>query len=222
MSQATDTPPEWGDGAAGYGRRLASGYGRSVISRTIALGVASIDREDSRFSPSNESGILGDVPGMRSWEPLSLVANDGGQLPASRLLGVYSAAFIANYWEPPSQDNTSHALERGSTALLSSVGWHVFEEFWPDIRGVFHRKRNLRGCRFDRGLGDSSGIRECLKEDVMLYYALVFLIIALVAGMLGFGFVAFAAAGIAKICFFIFLILFIASLIAHMGRSRTI
>jgi uncharacterized membrane protein YtjA (UPF0391 family) len=39
----------------------------------------------------------------------------------------------------------------------------------------------------------------------MLYYALVFLVVALIAGFLGFGGVAFAAAGIAKILFFVFL-----------------
>jgi len=52
----------------------------------------------------------------------------------------------------------------------------------------------------------------------MLYYALVFLVVALVAGILGFGMVAFAAAGIAKILFFIFLALFLVSLISHVAR----
>lgn len=52
----------------------------------------------------------------------------------------------------------------------------------------------------------------------MLYWAAVFLVIAIVAGLLGFGVVAFAAAGIAKICFFIFLVLFIISLIGHSTR----
>ena len=56
----------------------------------------------------------------------------------------------------------------------------------------------------------------------MLYYALVFLIVALVAGMLGFGVVAFAAAGIAKILFFVFLIMFLVSLIMHVGRGSTV
>jgi hypothetical protein len=69
----------------------------------------------------------------------------GGSMPAfSRFVGVYSAGFIANAWEPRSQNDTGHALERGSTALLSSVGWHVFEEFWPDIRGAFTVIRQLR------------------------------------------------------------------------------
>ena len=56
----------------------------------------------------------------------------------------------------------------------------------------------------------------------MLYYALVFLVIALVAGLLGFGVVAFAAAEIARICFFIFIFLFLVSLIAHLFRRTSI
>jgi uncharacterized membrane protein YtjA (UPF0391 family) len=55
----------------------------------------------------------------------------------------------------------------------------------------------------------------------MLYYALVFLVIALIAGALGFGFVAFAAAGIAKICFFLFLVMFVVSLIVHLTRGAS-
>jgi uncharacterized membrane protein YtjA (UPF0391 family) len=49
----------------------------------------------------------------------------------------------------------------------------------------------------------------------MLYYALVFLIVALFAAVLGFGGIAFAAAGVAKILFFVFLVLFVVSLIGH-------
>jgi len=134
-----DTPPEWGQGADAYGIRFASGFGRSVISRTIAFGVAAVDREDPRFVPSNESGIWRRTRHAIVGTFVSR-APTGGSMPAfSRFAGVYSAGFIANAWEPRSQNDTGHALARGSTALLSSVGWHVFEEFWPDIRGAFHR-----------------------------------------------------------------------------------
>lgn len=54
----------------------------------------------------------------------------------------------------------------------------------------------------------------------MLYYALVFLVVAIIAGLLGFGFIAFAAVGIAKALFFIFLIMFIISILMHVGRGR--
>lgn len=56
----------------------------------------------------------------------------------------------------------------------------------------------------------------------MLYYALIFLIVALVAAALGFGFVAFAAAGIAKVLFFVFLVLFVISLITHFSRRTPV
>jgi uncharacterized membrane protein YtjA (UPF0391 family) len=47
----------------------------------------------------------------------------------------------------------------------------------------------------------------------MLYWALVFLAVALVAALFGFGGVASTAAGFAKILFFIFLVLFLVSLV---------
>ena len=46
----------------------------------------------------------------------------------------------------------------------------------------------------------------------MLYYSITFLLIALIAGALGFGVIAGTAASIAKVLFLIFLVLFIASL----------
>jgi uncharacterized membrane protein YtjA (UPF0391 family) len=41
----------------------------------------------------------------------------------------------------------------------------------------------------------------------MLYYAAVFLVIALIAALFGFGGIAAGAAGIAKILFFVFLVI---------------
>jgi uncharacterized membrane protein YtjA (UPF0391 family) len=53
----------------------------------------------------------------------------------------------------------------------------------------------------------------------MLGWALTFLVIALIAAALGFGEVAGAAAGIAKIIFFIFLVLLVVSLVMHFVRG---
>ena len=52
----------------------------------------------------------------------------------------------------------------------------------------------------------------------MLYWALVFLIIALVAGVLGFGGIAVAATDIARILFFVFLVVFLATLVLGLVR----
>ena len=59
-----------------------------------------------------------------------------------------------------------------------------------------------------------------MKEVAMLHYAVVFLVIALIAGALSFFGIAGTAASIAKILFLIFLVLFAVSLIA--GRRPTV
>ena len=50
----------------------------------------------------------------------------------------------------------------------------------------------------------------------MLHWALFFLIVALVAGVLGFGVVAGTAAWIAKVLFVVFLVLFLVGLLTGM------
>lgn len=50
----------------------------------------------------------------------------------------------------------------------------------------------------------------------MLSWAITFLVIAIIAAVLGFGGIAGTAVGIAKILFFVFLILFVVALL--MGR----
>lgn len=45
----------------------------------------------------------------------------------------------------------------------------------------------------------------------MLDYSVVFLVVALIAGVLGFGVIAGTAASIAKVLFFVFLVIFLIS-----------
>jgi uncharacterized membrane protein YtjA (UPF0391 family) len=80
-------------------------------------------------------------------------------------------------------------------------------------------EHNGRGSRPSLGTAGASRLRQ--QGGNMLYYALLFLIVAIVAGLLGFGAIAFAAAGLAKILFFIFIVLFLVSLVAHLTRGRS-
>jgi uncharacterized membrane protein YtjA (UPF0391 family) len=54
----------------------------------------------------------------------------------------------------------------------------------------------------------------------LLGWALVFLVIAIIAAIFGFGVLAAASAGIAKILFYIFLAIFVITLIASLARGR--
>jgi uncharacterized membrane protein YtjA (UPF0391 family) len=55
----------------------------------------------------------------------------------------------------------------------------------------------------------------------MLGWALTFLVIALIAAILGFGGIAGTAVGIAKIIFMVAIVLFLISAVAHLVRGRS-
>lgn len=52
----------------------------------------------------------------------------------------------------------------------------------------------------------------------MLRWALIFFVVALLAAVLGFTGIAAAAAGVAKALFFLFVILFLVTLLGHVAR----
>lgn len=54
----------------------------------------------------------------------------------------------------------------------------------------------------------------------MLYWAVVFFVVAIIAAVFGFGDIAEGATSIAKILFVVFLILFVLSLVANVVRGR--
>jgi len=54
---------------------------------------------------------------------------------------------------------------------------------------------------------------------MLLDWTLIFLVLAIVAGMMGFGVIAIESVMIARVLFFLFLIIWIASLL--MGRGAT-
>ncbi len=131
VGQWEDEPPEWGQGGEGYARRLASGMGRHVIAETIRFGLAAADGEDPRYQRSRERGVWSRTR-HAIVETFTSETESGTRIPAySRLAGAYGAAFISSAWYPDSRATVGYALRRGSTALASSLGFHLFEEFVP-------------------------------------------------------------------------------------------
>ena len=66
-------------------------------------------------------------------------------------------------------------------------------------------------------------LKQKLKTEVwiMLSWVVTFLVVALIAGILGFGGIAGASVEIAKIIFFIAVVLFLVSAVVGLARGRT-
>ena len=69
-------------------------------------------------------------------------------------------------------------------------------------------------------LAGTLGLRSEMKGNVMLTWSLLFLAVALVAAVFGFGGIAATSAGIAQILFVLFIILFAITLVMRLVRGR--
>ena len=67
-----------------------------------------------------------------------------------------------------------------------------------------------------RTIQETNRAKSIEGEKKMLRWALGFFIVALIAAVLGFTGIAVTAAGIAKVLFFVFLVLFMFSIVAHL------
>lgn len=91
---------------------------------------------------------------------------------------------------------------------------------------IFNNKKNKKKfLKFYWNLGGSRAFvsDEAVpnaKEITMLHWAFTFLVLALIAGFLGFGGVAAVSIQIAQMLCFLFLILFVLAAVAHALRGR--
>jgi uncharacterized membrane protein YtjA (UPF0391 family) len=77
----------------------------------------------------------------------------------------------------------------------------------------------LRRGDFQPGRAPGRIPRPAHQEPAMLHYAVVFLVIALIAAVFGFGGIAASAVGIAKILFVVFLVLAVLSFLFGVVRG---
>jgi uncharacterized membrane protein YtjA (UPF0391 family) len=73
----------------------------------------------------------------------------------------------------------------------------------------------------NRFLTDAALRRTVVRRAIMLGWALTFLIVALIAAVLGFGGIAGLSVEIAKIIFFVAVVLFLISALVGLFRGRT-
>jgi uncharacterized membrane protein YtjA (UPF0391 family) len=106
---------------------------------------------------------------------------------------------------------------RCATAVVCSATFSLIGSFANAPRGDSSSNQGQLGCVecwhgfcFDNG---QTRAKRVTKDPAMLYWAAVFFVIALLAAVFGFGGIAASAVGVAKVLFFVFLILAVVSLI---------
>lgn len=129
LNTATDSPEEWGPKWEGFGRRLASDFGKSAIKNTTVYALDEAFELDSRFYPSQKKDF-----GSRLKNALIspvTARNKNGQrvIGIPRLAGTYSSSIIAAETWFPKRFGYKDGLRSGTISLGTTALFNVFKEF---------------------------------------------------------------------------------------------
>jgi hypothetical protein len=130
INQADNTPPEWGQGAEGYGKRFGSNFGIAAISTTTRYGFAEALGEDTLYYRCECKGVFPRL-GHAMISTFTARRGDDGHrvfsLPA--LVAPYVGTMTAVYAWYPDRYDAKDAFRMGNYSLLGYVGGNVALEF---------------------------------------------------------------------------------------------
>jgi hypothetical protein len=130
IGQACNTPPEWKQGAEGFGKRFGSDFGIAAISTTTLYGLAEAFREDTLYYRCECKGVF---PRLRHAVISTLTARraqDGHSVfsfPA--LFAPYAGTMTAVYAWYPGRYEAKDALRMGNYSMVGYVAGNIALEF---------------------------------------------------------------------------------------------
>ena len=130
INQADNTPPEWHQGAEGYGRRIGSDFGIAAVSTTTRYALAEAFREDTLYYRCECKGVFPRLSHALLSTFTSRRGADGHRVfsfPA--LVAPYAGTMTAVYAWYPGRYNAEDALRMGNYSLLGYAGGNVALEF---------------------------------------------------------------------------------------------
>ncbi len=131
INQLNNAPPEWGQGATGFGKRFGSDFGIAAIGTTTRYGLAEAFKEDTLYYRCDCGGPF---PRLRHAVISSLTGRSGPDghrvFSFSALAAPYAGSMIAVYVWYPDRFGAKDAFRMGNYSLLSYVGGNIALEFF--------------------------------------------------------------------------------------------
>jgi hypothetical protein len=141
ISQALDSPHEWGQGAGPYGLRVASSYGSTFIAQTITYGTSAVFRDDNRYFRSNKERFKARLAHVLV-SPYQAHGNAGQvRFSASSFLGGVGGAAIPLAWSPGSWQGWDNVAVNYAIWYGAVAGINLVREFYPSLVRHYKSKR---------------------------------------------------------------------------------
>jgi hypothetical protein len=142
IAQASNSYPEFRQGAAGYGRYYWHTLADEIDENLwVEFLLPATLHQDSRYYTKGHGGIPKRL--AYSFSRIAITRQDSGRetFNASEIFGAGAAAGIANLYYPSQERTFTKTYQRWITNVAIDGSTFIFREFWPDINGkIFHQK----------------------------------------------------------------------------------
>ena len=134
IGQLSNQNPSFGQGAAGYGRRLGTGFADQAIGNMMTESIfPSMLHEDPRYFRRGYGSV-----GSRIWYAATRVfvtkTDAGGtRFNFSEVLGNATGVAISNAYYPDQRNAADNAWKLGEQIAIDASS-QVLKEFWPDVK----------------------------------------------------------------------------------------
>lgn len=141
--QITNSPPEWGGGISGYGRRFGSRYGQSLIQNTLSTTGNALLGYEPRYDRCRCTGFW---PRTGHAFKRNFVTYNRTEKDLRPQFALYAGAFgsgaISSLWFP----SNPNAWVEGYQATIVQAGWGLATnwvgEFAPEIVRIIRRRKS--------------------------------------------------------------------------------
>ncbi len=129
ISTARNSPEEWGGQWEGFGRRVASGFGKNAIKQTVVYALDESFKIDSKFYRSKNRSFGSKVKNALV-SPFTARKENGRRVfGVSRIAGTYTSSIVAAEAWYPKRFDYKDGLRNGTISLGFNAAFNLFKEF---------------------------------------------------------------------------------------------
>lgn len=142
-SQATNSTPEFHQGAAGYGRYFWHTFvDQTIENYSVEFIVPSITHQDTRYYTLGHGGFLKRTGYALSRVVVTRTDSGNSTFNTSEVVGAGAAAGISNFYYPSKERTFSSTASKWGVNVGVDALTFVSKEFWPDINQRLFRAQN--------------------------------------------------------------------------------
>ncbi|HNU07301.1 MAG TPA: hypothetical protein PKO33_05995 [Pyrinomonadaceae bacterium] len=121
-------PEEWGKGPEGFGRRLASDFGKNIIKQSAMAGLDEVMKVDSRFYRSKKRDLKSKIGNALLSTVTARTPSGKRTIGVPRIAGTYISSVVAAEVWYPNRYNYRDGLRNGTISLGFNAAVNLFRE----------------------------------------------------------------------------------------------